>query len=146
MEDYIVIQKAKKGTNALMQKVKTKQFTSLSHVLKHIKSKGLWDACFADVFATIGVTNPIILTPAWFLNNLSQKCIVEKNGKPQLCIWGMKTLKDEQGNPILNRNGTPVKEPVARVVSTWTPNTVIKLIAQSRAFNEEQLQIDKMVL
>lgn len=144
MNDAIEMAKEIVKVSNKTKKAGNMQFSSLSHVLKHVKSEEFWNAGFGKAFAAVSVTDPSQLTPAWFLNNLSAKCKKERKGKMMLCVWGLKTRKDEDGVPILDRTGNPIKDPVPRIVSSWSPNTILKLLAQSQAFRAQEQEANKV--
>lgn len=113
-------------------------YTSLSHVLKEIKSDRLWNAGFNAAFDAVGIRRDL-LTPALFRNIAGESFTVNK-AKVQLGLWGYTCLKDADGNPVL-KNGEKVMTPVFRVVHSWTPNLVLKILAQSAAFKQAKKRI-----
>lgn len=114
-----------------------KHYTSLSHVLKQIKTESLWNAGFSKAFAVMGVTSPMDLTPALFRDLAPEMFKADKDGKLMLALWGMSTQKDDDGNPTFDEKGKVIKIPVQRIVKAWTPNKVLQLLAQSAVFRAQ---------
>jgi hypothetical protein len=60
---------------------------------------------------------------------LLDKCQKDEQGSVYLVC--RKALKDEQGNNILNEKGKKVYESYNKVITTWTPATLWKVLEQS---------------
>lgn len=140
-----------KSKNALKYTAKAraaanKHYNSLSHVLKDIKTKSLWNAGFAETFAVYDIMNPHVLTPELLLNLAAPEMFkADKRGKLKLALWGMSAQKDANGNPALDEKGKVIKVPVPRIVKVWTPNKVLLLLAQSAAFRNQKPENPKLV-
>lgn len=115
------------------------EYTSLSHVLKSIKQKALWNAGFGEAFEQVGIWNSADLTPATVTSMVAEECkaVVKIKGeeKQMLGIWVAAKVRDkETGEYVINEDGSIKTEPKFRVVKAWTPNKVLTILAQSVAF------------
>lgn len=115
-----------------------RKFGSLSHVLKQVKKDSLWNAGVREAFAAVGIPDACIITPALLLNVADELCLVnEETGKKQLGVWGQTCMKDDNGMPVLDEHGKKTMRPQFRVIRAWSPNLVLKVLAQSAAFKQQ---------
>jgi hypothetical protein len=70
---------------------------------------------------------------------VDELCLVnKKTGKKQLSVWGQISVKDENGISVLDEHGKNIMRPKFRVIRAWTPNLVLKVLAQIAAFKQQE--------
>lgn len=102
-----------------------KERNSLSQVLVDIRR--LWNKGYDKAFAVVGITdsNPKEFNPTRIKRAISEKCLVkDKTGKDQIGLWGYRSIKNDKGEVV-------GKESVQRVVRSWSPSKLLRVLAQS---------------
>lgn len=130
-----------------------KEYTSISRVLKDIQRKEMLRCGYGKVFAALGLdADNNKVTPQDFFNALEPEQwgkTVTKSGKvsePWVGIWGMATVKDENGKKVMvtvNGVEVPKTEPKLRKVTAWSPNKIFKVYAQALAIRAQKAEEKK---
>lgn len=98
-----------------------KESKSISGCIKIIAK--LWGSGYNEAFEYFGVTyKQLNIT-------LLDKC--QKDEQGNVYLVSRKVRKDEQGNNVLNEKGKKVYDEYNKVVTTWTPATLWKVLEQS---------------
>lgn len=107
-----------------------KEYTSISRVLKDIQRKDMLKAGYGKVFEAVGLEAGKI-TPAEFFAAIPEGMHgKDKKGEDFVGVWGWKVVeRDAEGKPTK-------KEAVLRKVTSWTPNKLFKVLAQSQELNK----------
>ena len=107
-----------------------REYTSISRVLKDIQRRDMLKAGYGKVFEAVGLEAGKI-TPAEFFAAVPEGMHgVDKKGKDFVGVWGWKVVeRDAEGKPTK-------KEAVLRKVTSWTPNKLFKVLAQSQELNK----------
>ena len=107
-----------------------KEYTSISRVLKDIQRKDMLKAGYGKVFEAVGLKADHI-TPADFFAAVPKDMHGnDKKGNDYVGIWGWKVLeRDKKGKATK-------KEAVLRKVTSWTPNKLFNVLAQSQELNK----------
>jgi len=111
-----------------------KEFYSLSAVIKQIRTKTMWEAGYKEAFAAIGINSASDLTPVMLKKAAPELVGKTQKGESFIGIWGLTAQKDEKGNTIMDENGNTIMAPILRRVSSWSPNKLLQILAQSQAF------------
>lgn len=98
-----------------------KESKSISGCVKIIAK--LWGSGYNEAFEYFGITFKQLNIA------LLDKC--QKDEQGNVYLVSRKALKDEQGNNILNEKGKKVYESYNKVINTWTPATLWKVLEQS---------------
>lgn len=98
-----------------------KESKSISGCIKIIAK--LWGSGYKDAFTYFGVTFKQLNI------DLLDQC--QKDEQGHVYIVSRKARKDEQGNNVLNEKGKKVYDTYNKVVTTWTPATLWKVLEQS---------------
>lgn len=103
-----------------------REYTSISRVLKDMQRKDLLKAGYGKAFEAVGMEGGNI-TPKEFREALPAELVgTDKKGKEYIGLWGWKTIeKDAQGK-------VTKREAVLRKLTSWTPNKVLKVLAQAQ--------------
>lgn len=107
-----------------------KEYTSISRVLKDIQRKDMLKAGYGKVFEAVGLVAGGV-TPADFFAAVPKGMHgTDKKGNDFVGIWGWKiTKKDDEGKVV-------EREAVLRKVTSWTPNKLFKVLAQSQELSK----------
>lgn len=108
-----------------------KEYTSISRVLKDIQRKDMLKAGYGNVFEAVGLEAGGITPADFFAAVPAGMHGTDKKGNDFVGIWGWKvTKRDKDGKAI-------EKEAVLRKVTSWTPNKLFKVLAQSQELNRK---------
>lgn len=107
-----------------------KEYTSISRVLKDIQRKDMLKSGYAAVFEALGLDGGKV-TPKDFFEAVPDTMHgTDKKGADFVGLWGWKvTERDKDGKAV-------EKEPVLRKITSWTPNKVFKVLAQSQQLSK----------
>jgi hypothetical protein len=98
-----------------------KESKSISGCIKIIAK--LWGSGYNEAFSYFGITFKQLDIA------LLDKC--QKDEQGNVYIVSRKARKDEQGNNVLNEKGKKEYDTYNKVVTTWTPATLWKVLEQS---------------
>ena len=106
-----------------------KEYTSISRVLKDIQRKDMLKAGYGKVFEAVGMEAGKITPKEFFAAIPKGMHGTDKKGEDFVGLWGWKvTKRDKEGKAV-------EKEAVLRKVTSWTPNKLFKVLAQSQELN-----------
>lgn len=107
-----------------------KEYTSISRVLKDIQRKDMLKAGYGSVFEAVGMEAGKITPKDFFAAVPAGMHGTDKKGNDFVGIWGWKvTKRDKDGKAV-------EKEAVLRKVTSWSPNKLFKVLAQSQELNK----------
>lgn len=98
-----------------------KESKSISGCIKIISK--LWGSGYNEAFAYFGITFKQL--------NIALLDMCQKDEQGNVYLISRKARKDEQGNNVLNEKGKKVYDTYNKVVTTWTPATLWKVLEQS---------------
>lgn len=106
------------------------EYTSISRVLKDIQRKDMLKAGYGKVFEAVGMEAGKITPKEFFAAVPEGMHGTDKKGNDFVGIWGWKvTKRDKDGKAV-------EKEAVLRKVTSWSPNKLFKVLAQSQELNK----------
>lgn len=106
------------------------EYTSISRVLKDIQRKDMLKAGYGKVFEAVGMEAGKITPKEFFAAVPAGMHGTDKKGNDFVGIWGWKvTKRDKDGKAV-------EKEAVLRKVTSWSPNKLFKVLAQSQELNK----------
>jgi len=103
-----------------------REYTSISRVLKDIQRKDMLRKGYGVVFEAVGLEAGKITPTEFFAAIPADMHGKDKKGKDFVGIWGWKTLEKDEKGKVTKR------EAVLRKVTSWSPNKVFKVLAQSQ--------------
>lgn len=106
-----------------------REYKSLSSVLAYFAKKSVF-AKYANIFASLGVTEAKQLTPAKLKTEILHPSLITPAGG--IGLIALKRAKDSEGNIIIGAKTAYLSAP-----KTWTPEKMLKLFAQSQAKKAE---------
>lgn len=107
-----------------------KEYTSISRVLKDIQRKDMLKAGYGKVFEAVGLVAGGVTPADFFAAVPAGMHGTDKKGNDFVGIWGWKvTKKDDEGKVV-------EREAVLRKVTSWTPNKLFKVLAQSQELSK----------
>ena len=108
-----------------------KEYTSISRVLKDIQRKDMLKAGYGKVFEAVGMEAGKVTPKEFFAAIPKGMHGTDKKGEDFVGVWGWKvTKRDKEGKAV-------EKEAVLRKVTSWTPNKLFKVLAQSQELNRK---------
>ena len=107
-----------------------KEYTSISRVLKDIQRKDMLKAGYGKVFEAVGLEAGKITPAEFFAAVPAGMHGTDKKGNDFVGIWGWKVVERDAEGKVTKR------EAVLRKVTSWTPNKLFKVLAQSQELNK----------
>jgi len=107
-----------------------KEYTSISRVLKDIQRKDMLKSGYAAVFEALGLEGGKVTPADFFAAVPEQMHGQDKKGADYVGLWGWKVVERDKDGKATK------KEAVLRKVSSWTPNKLFKVLAQSQQLNK----------